>query len=42
MQALNKRFFRFLVGFLSILAFSVTLTIVVQKFDSPSPVFAEE
>jgi hypothetical protein len=42
MQFLNKRFFRFLVGFLSILAFSVSLTLLVQKYESTTPTFVSE
>lgn len=41
MQMFNKRFFRFLVGFLSILAFSVSLTIVVQKYETTPTFFGE-
>jgi hypothetical protein len=41
MQFLNKRFFRFLLGFLTILAFSVSLTLLVQKYES-APTFIGE
>jgi len=41
MEFFNKRFFRFLMGFLSILAFSVSLTLLVQKYET-APSFFEE